>query len=113
MANENESVGVKVDKQLVFLRRLVKSMGVVLIGGTVLVMALAINRLVDASGKNGLSASCQHVVTDHGKEISGTILAIYQDKHALVLALKEAKKQKIVWIDPCSGKVIRSIYLTK
>lgn len=113
MANENNSSVVKADKQLVFLRRLVKTLGIILIVGTVLVITLAINQLINAAHKSATSKSCQDVMTDNTGELSGTILAMHQDERYLLLALKDGKKQKIIWADPCSGKVLRTMYLTK
>ena len=105
----------KEDTQLVFLRRLVKTLGVILIVGTVFVVTLAVTRLMGGvSGKRATAAAvCKSPAKDIVLPIPGEVTAMYKDPDGLILALKDGHERTLVWLDSCEGTLIRTLRLIK
>jgi hypothetical protein len=98
------------DKQLVFLRRLVKTLGVILIVGTIFVVSVVIIRLV-GSTKSGHIGTCSAVPEDIQLPVAGDIISMQREEKILTLAIRDKDGQKIVIIDLCNGKVVQTVWL--
>lgn len=99
------------DRQLVFLRRLVKTLGIVLVVGVIFVFTMAIVRLTSKAKSVGDISKCSAAAQDIMLAQEGEIIAMNQENDLLTLAMKQGQEQKVIFIDICSGKLLRTLHL--
>ncbi len=104
----------KQDKQLIFLRHLVKILGMILVVGFIFVFSVVITRVISPSKHSSQTShlgKCRTFPDDLVLSISGDIISVQREENMLTLAIRDKDGQKVLMIDSCTGKILQTVRL--